>query len=130
MIIGALPLLAGTLLYAQAETPNPQMAVTNSGPSYSSSCFFQRTQKQRLQNGDLNVSVVTATNCPVEQTNSAIGVVAPNGAFVPLAAPTSTPLITTVRKHSRLTTMIAANQPVNVHVFFLPDGSAVVRPNQ
>jgi hypothetical protein len=126
---GIIPLFAGVMLYAT----EPQHTTMNSGYNgslMSVGCVFHRNQINQMRNGYLDVSVVMTTDCPVKQTSSAIGVIAPNGKFVPLAPATNKHLITRGRRRHNWNTVIAQNKPVNVRVIPTPNGSVVVRPIQ
>ncbi len=130
LMLGIVPLFASVMLQAQADPPNATTTNYNE-TMMNSGCFFHRNQQNNIKNGYLSVSVVTNTNCPVKQTHSEIGVVAPNGRFVPLAPVANTHMITwgsTKHHHRRDETIIAQNRPVNVRVFATPNGSVVVRP--
>lgn len=129
LMLGIVPLFAGVMLHAQADPPNA-MTTNYNETMMNGGCFFHRNQQNNIKNGYLNSSVVTTTNCPVKQTHSEIGVVAPNGKFVPLAPVANRQMITWSRKHRREETNIAQNRPVNVRVFATPNGSVIVRPIQ
>jgi hypothetical protein len=129
VLSGIVPLLAGVMLYA-TKPLHATMNTGYSGSLTSVGCVFHRNQMNQIRNGMLDVSVVMTTDCPVKQTSSAIGVIAPNGKFVPLAPATNKQLITRGRRRHRWNTVIAQNKPVNVRVIPTPNGSVVVRPIQ
>jgi hypothetical protein len=126
LLMLGIPLFAGFISHAQMDPSNP---VTTSyiGTMEHGGCFFQRDQQTHLQHGYINVSVMTNTNCPVRQVHSEIGVVAPNGKFVPIAPVANRQMIYHVRRHRRWQTEIAQNRPINVRVMATPNGSVVVR---
>jgi hypothetical protein len=127
LLLLGIPLFAGAMLHAQADPPNP-VNTSYIGTMENGGCIFQRNQQSYIHNGYINTSLVTNTNCPIQQMHSEIGVVAPNGKFVPIAPVANRQMIYHVRKHHRTQTVVARNQPVNVRVMATPDGSVVMRP--
>ena len=127
LLMLGIPLFAGGMLYAQADPPSP-VNTSYVGTMQTNGCFFQRNQRSYLRNGRINTSLVTNTNCPVKQKGSEVGVVAPNGKWVPLAPVANRQMITHYRRHRRIRTEVAQNKPVNVRVFATPSGSVVVKP--
>jgi len=126
-MLGMVPIFAGVMLHAAMDPPN-SMTPSYIGTMENGGCIFQRNQQSHIHNGYINTSVVTNTNCPVEQKHSEIGVIAPNGKFVPIAPVANRQMIYKVRKHRRWQTQVAENRPINVRVMATPDGSVVVRP--
>ena len=120
-------------LYAQTEYQNASW--TNNGWMMTDGCFYHRWQENQTNNNgrfQFQSALIENTNCPVKEMNSEVGVVAPNGKFVPLGPASKLPMITSVRKHHHHdqweTAFVAHNPPINVRVMAMPDGSVVVRP--
>jgi hypothetical protein len=133
LLMLGIPLCAGAMLYAQADPPSPvntnPVNTSYVGTMETTGCFFQRNQRSYLsKNGRINTSLVTNTNCPVQQKGSEVGVIAPNGKWVPIAPVANRQMITHNRRHRRWRTEVAQNKPVNVRVFATPNGSVVVKP--
>ncbi len=125
LMLAILPLCAGVML--RAADP-PYSNAINNNALMNGGCVFNRTQVNKIQGGQVTSSLVTTTNCPIKETKSAVGVIAPNGSFVPLGPPTNQQLITHVRRRRRYRTIVAQNKPIHVQVFPKPDGSVVVQP--
>ncbi len=127
LMLAILPLFAGIMPGAQTDPPSPN-ATTDNSALMNGGCVFHRNQVSKIQNGQVTSSLVTTTNCPIKETKSAVGIIAPNGSFIALGPPSNRQLITHVRRRRRYRTIVAQNKAINVQVFPKPDGSVVVQP--
>ncbi len=126
LMLAILPLFAGGMLRAWTDPPPPN--AINDNALMNGGCVFHRTQVNQIQNGRVASTLLTTTNCPVKETKSAVGVIAPNGSFVALGPPSSQYLVQHVRRRRRWRTVVAENKPINVMVVPKPDGSVAVQP--
>lgn len=132
VMLAVVPLFAGYLCAQTESQTTTTTTKTYNGTLVDAGCYTTHTSQNRETTTDANGTTTrrsettVATSCPVTETTTEFGVVAPSGQFVQFDQPSSERVVEMVKKHHKWHEYITEKKPINVRVVAVPNGNTIV----
>lgn len=131
-MIAVVPLFAGYLCAQTESQTTTTTTKTWNGTLVDAGCYSTRQSEHKESSSDAagtttsRTETSTTTVCPVTETTTTFGLVAPSGEYMAFDQPSSERVVEMVKKGHKWNTYITEKKPIKVRVVGTPNGNMIV----